>query len=109
MPAIGEEEVSGTVDLPSRDLTHRNDRSRIGQSKRTGLLTDALREDMEVVGIGDDPGTPGLGVDGLNISLRLKCQTTWKKLSSDSNSPYDDHTELAVAGTPRCASTARSA
>ncbi len=30
--------------------------------------------------------------------MRLKAQTTWKKLSFDTNSPYDDHTELAVAG-----------
>ena len=41
-----------------------------------------------------------LGVDGLNIYVRLKGQTTRKKLSFDSNSPYDDHTELAVAVTP---------
>ena len=38
--------------------------------------------------------------DKANILGRLNGQTTCKKLSFDSNSPYDDHTELAVAGTP---------
>ena len=95
-------------------------RTTIGQWKTGGLLTDAMAEEMDVVGSPDtfDPNTykaattgeahPGfvrikfkkLGVDGLNIYVRLKGQTTWKKLSFDSNSPYDDHTELAVAGTP---------
>jgi hypothetical protein len=95
-------------------------RSRINQWKGSGLLTGAMATDMDVVGTEDefDPDTykaaikgearvgfvritfKKLGVDGLNIYERLKGQTTWKKLSFDSNSPYDDHTELVVAGTP---------
>ena len=38
--------------------------------------------------------------DGNNFYSRLKGQTTWKKLSFDSNSPYNDYTPLAVAGVP---------
>ena len=95
-------------------------RSEINKWKASGLLTAAMEQDMELVGTGGafDPNTykpvikaavhvgfvritfKKLGVDGLNIYVRLKGQPTWKKLSFDSNSPYDDHTELAVPGTP---------
>ncbi len=94
-------------------------RTEINKWKASGLLTAAMEQEMELVGTGDafDPNTykpsivaesragfvhitfKKLGVDGLNIFVRLKGQTTWKKLTYDTNSPYDDHTELAVAGT----------
>lgn len=93
-------------------------RTEINKWKASGLLSDAMAADMKIVGTGDvfDPATykpvitasvfagyvrigfKKLGVDGLNIYSRLKGQTTWKKLTFDTNSPYDDHTELAVAG-----------
>ena len=95
-------------------------RTTIAAWKTSGLLTDAMAKDMGVVGtaVPFNPNTykaaitgeahagfvrikfKKLGVDGLNIYVRLKGQATWTKLSFDSNSPYDDHTELAVAGTP---------
>lgn len=95
-------------------------RSEIAKWKTSGLLTTSMTADMKVAGTGTafDPVSykaaitaelhpafvrikfKKLGVDGLNIYSRLKGQPAWKKLSFDSNSPYDDHTELAVAGTP---------
>ena len=92
----------------------------INQWKTSGLLTTAMAEDMDVVGTGDvfDAATYKAkikatvfagyvrityqkhGVDGLNLYVRLKGQTTWRKLTYDTNSPYDDYTELAVPGTP---------
>lgn len=38
--------------------------------------------------------------DGINLYCRLKGQSVWKFVSRDTNSPYDDYTALAVAGTP---------
>jgi hypothetical protein len=35
---------------------------------------------------------------GINLFSRLKGQSAWKFVSRDTNSPYDDHTPLAVAG-----------
>ncbi len=97
-------------------------RTEINQWKASGLLTTAMEQVMELVGVvvafDRDAYKPvitaearagfvritytKLGVDGLNIYVRLKGQTTWKKLTYDTNSPYDDYTELAVAvaGTP---------
>jgi hypothetical protein len=39
-----------------------------------------------------------LGADGINLYSRLKGTTGWKFVSRDTNSPYDDHTPLTVAG-----------
>ena len=94
-------------------------RTAINQWKASGLLTAAMEQDIAVVGTGAVVAPPAyqakinaevrpgfvritfkkLGVDGLNIYVRLTGQTIWRKLSFDSNSPYDDHTALAVAGT----------
>ena len=38
--------------------------------------------------------------DGVNLYSRLKGQSAWKFVTRDTNSPYDDYTALAVAGTP---------
>ena len=38
---------------------------------------------------------------GINLYSRLQGQTAWKFVSRDTNSPYDDHTPLAVPNTPR--------
>ena len=38
------------------------------------------------------------GTDGINLYSRIKGQPTFKFVSRDTNSPYDDYTELAVAG-----------
>ncbi len=40
------------------------------------------------------------GVDGMNIYMRLRGETAWRKLGFDKKSPFDDRTPLAVAGTP---------
>jgi hypothetical protein len=94
-------------------------RTTLRQVKASGLVTPAIAGEMDIVGTAPafDEGAykaaitaetragfvrisfKKRGVDGLNIYVRLKGQTTWKKLSFDSNSPYDDYTELAVAGT----------
>ena len=47
--------------------------------------------------------------NGINLYSRIKGQTVWKFVSRDTNSPYDDHTPLAVSGTPRSASIKPSA
>jgi hypothetical protein len=39
-----------------------------------------------------------LGADGIILYTRIKGTMGWKFLSRDTNSPYDDHTPLAVAG-----------
>lgn len=39
-------------------------------------------------------------LNGVNIYVRLKGQTTWTKLAYDSFSPYEDNRPLAVANTP---------
>ena len=39
-----------------------------------------------------------LGVDGVNIYSRKAGETAWKFVARDTNSPYDDHTPVAVAG-----------
>ena len=93
-------------------------RVEINKWKASGLLTTGMEQEMELVGT-DAPFDPNtykpvitgearagfvrinfrkLGVDGLNIYVRLKGQTIWKKLTFDTNTPYDDHAELAVAG-----------
>lgn len=38
--------------------------------------------------------------DGINLYSRLKGQAEWKFVARDTNSPYDDHTPLAVPGAP---------
>jgi len=116
-------QASAVANLDTRkqtDLTKTGPvRTEINKWKAGGLLTPGMAADMKVAGTGDafDPSAykaaitaevrvgfvrikfTKRGVDGLNIYVRLKGQTTWKKLSFDSNTPYDDHTELAVAGT----------
>ena len=113
--AVANLETVKQTDLAKTGLV----RTTVNQWKTGGLLTAAMEQDMSVVGTPDvfDPTTykakinaevrPGfvritfkkLGVDGLNIYVRLAGQTIWRKLSFDSNSPYDDHAALAVAGT----------
>ena len=73
-------------------------RSEIAKWKTSGLLTTSMTAELHPAFVRIK--FKKLGVDGLNIYSRLKGQPAWKKLSFDSNSPYDDHAELAVAGTP---------
>ena len=40
------------------------------------------------------------GVGSVNIYSRKRGETAWQFLSRDTNSPYDDHHPLAVAGVP---------
>ncbi len=95
-------------------------RTKINKWKAGGLMTPTIEQEMDIVGTADafDENTykaaitaevhagfvrikfQKRGVDGLNIYVRLKGQTTWTKLTYDTNTPYDDHAPLAVAGTP---------
>jgi hypothetical protein len=40
------------------------------------------------------------GFTAVKIFVRLKGQTQWKYLATDTNSPYDDHSPLAAASIP---------
>lgn len=91
-------------------------RTTIAQWKTSGLLSDAMAQDMNVVGTGTafDPAAYKTKLtvevhagfvrikfvrgeaDGVNIYVRLQGETTWRFLARDTNSPYDDHTPLAT-------------
>lgn len=95
-------------------------RPKIQQIKISDSYTTAIGEDLDWIGedTSFDPDAykpefkatlfPGYvrldffkkGVDGLNFYVRLKGGTTWTKLTYDTNSPYSDHTPLAVPGQP---------
>jgi hypothetical protein len=38
------------------------------------------------------------GFDGVNVYTRRKGETEWRFLARDTNSPYDDYSELAKEG-----------
>jgi hypothetical protein len=95
-------------------------RGEINQWKANPACTDAIEAALKIVGGGSsfDPNTfktkitaTVLGdyvrltfvkseTDGVNFYWRKKGETVWKFLSRDTNSPYNDHTPLAVAGVP---------
>jgi hypothetical protein len=41
-----------------------------------------------------------LGFDSVNVYARASGESEWHFLARDTNSPYDDHRELAKPGTP---------
>ena len=93
-------------------------RSEIAQWKANPAITDAIIADLEISGSngGFDPESyqasitaqafsgyvrikfKKLGADAINLYTRIKGTMGWKFVSRDTNSPYDDHTPLAVAG-----------
>ena len=94
-------------------------RGEIAKWKVADGMTDAIATELQIVGGGGTPFNPETyqaqitvqafsgyvrikftksGADGINLYSRLKGQTVWKFVSRDTNSPYDDHTPLAVAG-----------
>lgn len=113
-------ELAGTV--TAKNTTKKTNltalRTEINALKVNPLLTDAMKDEMQVVGEGEvfNPETykteisaqafsgyirikfTKLGVDGVRIYSRLKGQTTWKFVTFDTNSPYDDFTALATPG-----------
>ena len=93
-------------------------RGEIAKWKVADGMTDAIAAELQIVG-GGTPFNPEtyqaqitaqvfsgyvrfkftkLGVDGINLYTRIKGTMGWKFVSRDTNSPYDDHTPLAVAG-----------
>lgn len=93
-------------------------RGEVAKWKVADGMTDAIAAELQIVG-GSAPFNPETyqaqitvqafsgyvrvkfiksGADGINLYMRLKGQTAWKFVSRDTNSPYDDHTPLAVAG-----------
>lgn len=95
-------------------------RAAIGQWKKNPAITDAMIADLQISGGGSafDPDTFQAVLsaqvfsgyirfkfkkgqtDGITLYSRLKGQAAWKFVSRDTNSPYDDHTPLAVPGVP---------
>jgi hypothetical protein len=93
-------------------------RTEIAKWKASDGMTDAIAAELQIVG-GGAPFNPEtyqphitaqvfsgyvrikfkkLGADGIILNSRLKGTSGWKFVSRDTNSPYDDHTPLAVAG-----------
>ncbi|MFA6545519.1 MAG: hypothetical protein WCS99_13960 [Limisphaerales bacterium] len=95
-------------------------RGEIAQWKPNPDMTPAIEAALKIVGNGGgfDPNTFKAEITGevfsgyvrikfkkgrsggINLYSRLQGQTAWKFVSRDTNSPYDDHTPLAVPGTP---------
>jgi hypothetical protein len=93
-------------------------RAEIAKWKTEDGLTDAIAAELQIVGSSTAFDAEGykpqftaqvfsgyvrikfkkLGADGIILNSRLKGTTGWKFVSRDTNSPYDDHTPLAVAG-----------
>jgi hypothetical protein len=93
-------------------------RGEVAKWKVADGMTDAIAAELQIVG-GGTPFNPEtyqpqvtaqvfsgyvrfkfkkLGTDGINLYYRIKGTMGWKFVSRDTNSPYDDHTPLAVAG-----------
>ena len=93
-------------------------RGEVAKWKVADGMTDALAAELQIVG-GSTPFNPEtyqpqitaqafsgyvrfkfkkLGADGIILNTRVKGTMGWKFVSRDSNSPYDDHTPLAVPG-----------
>lgn len=93
-------------------------RNEVTKWKTEDTMTDAIAAELRIVG-GSSPFDPEsykpqftadvfsgyvrikfkkLGADGLILNTRIKGTMGWKFVSRDTNSPYDDHTLLAVAG-----------
>ena len=93
-------------------------RAEVAKWKVTDGMTDAIAAELQIVG-GSTPFNPEtyqpqisvqafsgyvrikfkkLGADGIIPNSRIKGTMGWKFVSRDTNSPYDDHTPLAVAG-----------
>jgi len=93
-------------------------RGEIAKWKVADGMTDAIAKELEIVGT-DTPFNPETyqaqftakvysgyvrfkfkknGADGIVLYVRIKGTMGWKFVSRDTNSPYDDHTPLAVPG-----------
>jgi hypothetical protein len=95
-------------------------RKEVAQWKTNPAMIDAISADLQIIGGGAafDPNTykPTIGAtaigdhvrikfgigqtDGVNLYWRKKGEATWKFLSRDTNSPYNDHTPLTTPGVP---------
>lgn len=93
-------------------------RGEINKWKAADGMTDAIATELRIVGGSGafDPESykpqitaeafsgyvrikfKKLGADGIILNSRIKGTMGWKFVSHDTNSPYDDHTPLAVAG-----------
>ena len=93
-------------------------RGEVSKWKVADGMTDAIAAELQIVGTGT-PFNPETyqahitaqtfsgfvrfkfkkqGADGIILYVRIKGTMGWKFVSRDTNSPYDDHTPLAVAG-----------
>ena len=93
-------------------------RGEIAKWKVADGMTDAIAAELQITG-GGTPFNPEtyqpqvtatvfsgyvrfkfkkMGADGINLYCRIKGTMGWKFVSRDTNSPYDDHTPLTVAG-----------
>ena len=93
-------------------------RGEVAKWKVADGMTDAIAAELQIVG-GGTPFNPEtykpqitadvfsgyvrfkfkkLGAGGIILNTRIKGTMGWKFVSRDTNSPYDDHTPLAVAG-----------
>ena len=94
-------------------------RGEIAQWKPNPNMTPAIEAALKIVGSGGgfDPNAFKADISceafsgyvrtkfkkgksgGINLYSRLNGQSAWRFVSRDTNSPYDDHTPLAVPGT----------
>lgn len=93
-------------------------RAEVAKWKVADGMTDAIAKELEIVGT-STPFNPETyqaqftaqafsgyvrfkfkknGADGIILYVRIKGTMGWNFLSRDTNSPYDDHTPLAVPG-----------
>jgi hypothetical protein len=77
-------------------------RGEVAKWKVADGMTDAIAAELQIVG-GSTPFNPEtyqaqITAQAFSGYVRIKGKTVWKFVSRDTNSPYDDHTPLAVAG-----------
>lgn len=96
-------------------------RADIRELKANRLCSDAIKADLQIVSSSEGSfrladarpsvvaeAHPGfvrlrfkkLGFDGVNVYTRRHGETAWRFLARDTNSPYDDHSDLEKPGVP---------
>lgn len=96
-------------------------RGDIREIKASKQCTDGIKADLQIVGSSSDATARSdahptftaeaqagfvrlrfkkLGFDSVNVYARASGESEWHFLARDTNSPYDDHRELAKPGTP---------
>jgi hypothetical protein len=96
-------------------------RADVREIKANRLCSDGMKADLQIMGGGGESAARGearpdlsaevhtgfvrirfkkRGFDGVNVYTRRPGEPVWRFLARDTNSPYDDHSELEKPGTP---------